>query len=61
MAYEIACRSLGMDCDYVALGETMDDLMTEGVKHGKEVHSYTDEQLQDPGMAEMIKSVVKQV
>ncbi len=61
MAYEIACRSLGMDCDFVARGETMDDLMAVGGKHGKEVHGYTDEQLQDPAMAEKLKTVVKQV
>ena len=61
MAYKIACRSLGMDCDFVARGETMDDLMADGGKHGKEVHGHTDEQLHDPLMPEKLKTVVKQV
>ena len=61
MAYEIACRDLGTDCNFVARGNTMDEFMTDGAKHGKEVHGFTDEQMQDPGMAEMIKGAVKEV
>ena len=64
MAYQIACRDvMGMDCDcnYVARGNTMEELMADGAKHGKEVHGFTDEQMQDPGMAEMIKGAVREV
>ena len=60
MAFQIACRDLGMDCDYVASGATMDELMADGGKHGKEVHGFTDEQMQDPGLAEKLKAAIKQ-
>lgn len=61
MAYEIACRDLGADCNYTTRGNTMEELMTNGAKHGKEAHGFTDEQMQDPGIAEMIKAAVREV
>ncbi len=59
MGYKLACRDLGMDCPYVARGETMEELMALTIKHGKKVHGYTDEQLNDPKMAKVIKAAVK--
>ena len=62
MAFQVACKDLGLpDCNFVAKGETMDELMAQAVPHGKAVHGYTDEQLNDPKMAEQIKAVVKEV
>ena len=64
MAYQVTCPDvMGMDCgcNYVARSNTMEELMADGVKHGKEVHGLTDEQMQDPGMAEMIKAAVREV
>ncbi len=61
MAYQLACKDLGMDCDFVAKSETMEDLMAQAGKHAKEVHSYTDAQLQDPKMAEQLQAIVKHV
>ena len=60
MAFQVACRDLGMECDFVAKGESMDELMADGAKHGKEVHGFTDEQMQDPGLAEKLKAAIKQ-
>ena len=59
MAKIFACRDTGIACDYVARGETIDELNAEIAKHAKEVHGYTDEQLSDPKMVEMIKSLIK--
>jgi predicted small metal-binding protein len=61
VAYEFACRALGDDCPYVARGETIDEVVKDGVKHGKEVHGYTDEQLNDPEMMEKVKAAIKEV
>ena len=62
MAYEVACKDLGnIDCDFVAKGETMEELMASAGPHGKEVHGYTDEQMNDPKMAEQVMAAVKQV
>lgn len=60
MGLKLACMDLGLDCPYIARGETMEELMADGAKHGKEVHGYTDEQLNDPEMIKQIKEAVKQ-
>ncbi len=60
MAYTLACKDTGIQCSYVSRGETMDELMADAGKHGKNVHDYTDEQLNDPEMMKKIKAVIKQ-
>ncbi len=59
MAMTLACRDTGADCPYVARGETENELMADIVKHAKEVHGYTDEQLNDPKMIEKVKAAIK--
>ena len=39
MAYTMACRDTGTDCDAVLRGETMDDLQQKIAEHGKTVHN----------------------
>ncbi len=60
MAYELACRNLGVDCPYVARGETIEEVLEDGAKHAKEVHGYTNKQLNDPQMMENTKAAIKQ-
>ena len=60
MGLKLACRDVGVDCSYVARGETMEQLMAAGGKHAKEVHGYTDQQLNSPELAAKIKAAVKQ-
>lgn len=59
MVMTFACRDVGTDCPYVARGETEEELMADIVKHGKEVHGYTDEQLNDPEMVKKVKAAIK--
>ncbi len=59
MGMKFACKDTGVVCDYVAHGETLDEMMAQIAKHAKEVHSYTEEQLSDPAMIETIKSLIK--
>jgi len=59
MAKTMACRDVGVDCSYVAHGETEEELMADVVKHGKEVHGYTEEQLKDPEMMKKVKAAIK--
>ena len=59
MAYTLACRDAGVDCDFVARGETEEQVLAEGVKHVKEVHGYTDEQVNDPKFLEESKKIIK--
>ena len=60
MAYSLACRDTGIDCSYVSRGETIEELWENGVKHVKEAHGYTDEQLNDPKFKEEMKAFIKQ-
>ncbi|MFC1982628.1 DUF1059 domain-containing protein [Chloroflexota bacterium] len=60
MAYTLACRDTGIDCSHVSRGETMEELWEDGVKHVKEVHGYTDEQVNDPKFKEEMKAFIKQ-
>ena len=60
MAKTLACQDLGVTCPFVARGETEEELMANMGKHAKEVHGYTDEQLNDPAMMEKVKAAVKE-
>ena len=33
MAYSLACRDIGVDCEYVAKGDTMEQMIADGGKH----------------------------
>jgi len=58
---KVECKDLGGGaCPYVARGETEEELMADLAKHAKSIHSYTDEQLNDPKMVEQIKAVIKE-
>ena len=59
MGLKVACRDLGVDCPYVAQGETMDELQADLAKHAKTKHGYTDAQINDPKMAEKVKAAIK--
>ena len=59
MAYTLACRDAGVTCPYVARGETEEEVLKNASKHVKEVHGYTDEQLNDPKFIEESKKIIK--
>jgi len=59
MEKTLACRDVGVDCPYVSHGETEEKLMAEVTKHAKEVHGYTQEQLEDPEMMKKVKAAIK--
>ena len=56
MAKEMRCADLGMDCSYVARGETEDEVMQQAAEHGKRDHGMTDEDLQ--GMESDIRGAI---
>ena len=59
MAQELACRDAGIVCDFVARGETEEEVLAEGIKHVKAVHGYTDEQVNNPKFLEESKKIIK--
>ena len=60
MGFTLACKDTGVDCPHIVEGETMDEIFADAAKHAKDVHGYTDEQLKDPKMMEMMKALVKE-
>ena len=60
MPKTFACKDVGVDCPYVARGETEEGLMADISKHAKEVHGYTEEQLKDPEMMKKVKDAIKE-
>ena len=38
MAKILACRDVGVDCDFVARGETEEEIFRQCARHGKEAH-----------------------
>ncbi len=42
MAKVLACRDVGVDCDYVVCGETEEEVLAKGAQHGREVHGITE-------------------
>jgi predicted small metal-binding protein len=61
LGLKVKCSDLGMPtCPFVAHGENEEELMADLAQHAKTVHSYTDEQLNDPKMAEQVKAAIKE-
>ena len=56
MPKEMRGADLGMDCGFVARGETEDEVMQQAAQHGKQAHGMTDEDLQ--GMESDIRGAI---
>ena len=56
MAKAIHCRGMGADCDFVARGETLEDVLRVGAEHGKAVHGITE---LSPEAIEKVRSIVR--
>ncbi len=40
MAKSISCKDVGMNCDFTARAETMEELMQAAAAHAKEAHGF---------------------
>ena len=61
MTKTLACKDTGMiECPFVARGQTDEEVLNSAGQHAKEVHGYTDEQLQDPETIAIMKKHAKQ-
>ena len=54
---ELRCRDAGLDCDFVAQGESVDDVMQKAVVHGSVEHQME----ASPELLEMAKMFVRDV
>ncbi len=59
MAFTLACKDFGVDCLYVARGETKEEVIQKVSKHAKEVHGFTNHQLKDPKFLEQSRKLIK--
>jgi predicted small metal-binding protein len=51
------CREAGCECDYVAKGETEEDVMRDFVRHGIEEHDKREENMTQ--MKDMLRSLIR--
>ncbi len=51
MTKEIRCKDVGVDCDFVATGETEEEIMKKAAEHAKKAH----------GMNEIPQELVQKV
>lgn len=42
MAKVVYCRDAGVDCDFVARGKTVEEVLKQCMKHGREAHGMTE-------------------
>jgi predicted small metal-binding protein len=51
----VSCREVGLDCDYVAKGETEEEIMKDAGQHAVRDHGYKEEEIMTPEMKEKIR------
>ena len=42
MAKILSCREMGADCDFIARGKTVEEVLEKAAEHGKKVHGMTE-------------------
>jgi predicted small metal-binding protein len=52
----IRCRDIGVDCDFEARGETVDEVLTKCSEHGKSAHGMTE---LPPELVEKVKGAIR--
>jgi predicted small metal-binding protein len=58
MAKTISCRDVGVDCDFQATGETVDDVMQQCAAHAKSAHGLDEI---PPELAAVVQSAIRDV
>lgn len=53
----LSCREAGYECDYVAKGETEEDVIRDAARHGIEEHGKTEDDMGK--MKEMIRALIR--
>lgn len=53
----LSCREAGCECDYVAKGETEEDVLRDAVRHVIEEHGKTQDDMSQ--MKELIRALIR--
>ena len=56
MAKSISCRDVGVDCDFKATGETVEDVMRSCAEHAKTAHGMNEI---PPELAKKVQSAIR--
>jgi predicted small metal-binding protein len=56
MAKTVSCRDVGMDCDFVAKGETTEDIMRQAAEHARTAHNMTEI---PPEVADKVRGAIR--
>jgi predicted small metal-binding protein len=56
MAKTVSCRDVGMDCDFVAKGETNEDIMQQAAEHARTAHNMTEI---PPEVADKVRGAIR--
>ena len=54
---KFACKNLGMDCDFVATGETKEEVLKVAMEHGSTVHADMMKDMTQEQMAEFAQKL----
>lgn len=57
MAKILSCREMGKECDFVARGNTVDEVLEKAAEHGRKVHGITE---LPPDMIAKARSLVRE-
>jgi predicted small metal-binding protein len=52
----VNCRDVGVDCDFVAKGETVDDVLRQCGEHARSAHGYADV---PPELVDKVKAAIR--
>jgi predicted small metal-binding protein len=56
MAKVLTCRDVGVDCDFVARGATVDEVLQQAREHATKDHGFADI---PPELVEQVKAAIK--
>jgi predicted small metal-binding protein len=56
MAKMVSCRDVGVDCDFVARGETDQDILKQCAEHARSAHNMTE---LPPELATKVKAAIR--
>ncbi len=56
MAKVVSCRDVGVDCDFVARGETEQDVLQQCAEHARTAHGMTE---LPPELAEKVRAGIR--
>jgi predicted small metal-binding protein len=54
---KFACKNVGVDCDFVATGETFDDVKQKAFAHAGVVHANLMKNMNEAELAQLTKAV----